>query len=39
MCQLQSSTHQAVYVKSTKANHIPVVYIKQLNHIVLKNES
>ena len=22
MCQLQSSTHQAVHVKNTKANHI-----------------
>ena len=26
MSQLQSGQHQAVYVKSIKANHIPVVY-------------
>ena len=26
VCQLQSSQHQAVYVKSIKANHIPVVH-------------
>ena len=26
MSVLQSSQHQAVYVKSIKANHIPVVY-------------
>jgi len=26
MFQLQSS-HQAVYVRSTKGNHVPVVYI------------
>jgi len=28
MCQLQSSPHQAVYVKNIKANRIPAVYIK-----------
>jgi hypothetical protein len=26
--QLQNSNHQAVYVRSIKANHIPSVYIK-----------
>jgi len=25
--QLQSSHHQAVYVRNTKGNHIPAVYI------------
>jgi len=28
MFQLQSSHHQAVYVRSIKGNHIPVVYIE-----------
>jgi len=28
MFQLHSSNHQAVYVRSIKGNHIPVVYIK-----------
>jgi hypothetical protein len=33
MFQLQSSHHQAVYVRSIKGNHIPVVYI-QLQMII-----
>jgi len=28
MFQLQSSHHQAIYVRSIKGNHIPAVYIK-----------
>jgi len=31
MFQLQSSYHQAVYVRSTKGNHIPVVYIVKID--------
>jgi len=28
MFQLQRTQHQAVYMRSIKANHIPVVYMK-----------
>jgi len=32
MCQLQSSPHQAVYVKNTKANHILETMISRRYH-------